>query len=226
VRNVARASRCPIHCLVSLQANETQWCLLEDSSRRTWVDCSQGMTVGRADLLSRDAKRELSLARGRSRRPPAWRSMSTLRRRPQFWRDDGSKGDCHREFLELRRQLDSIAVQRYGHRRAAGLHDLCSLYAIDRPDLKGEGMGRPSRRAGSSTVSTLANLAGDTRRRHLVAPTRTSLHRLRRDVHRAGRGRPQSGRIKMTLYRTSGDSPISLRSPPQEQASKSRCSSS
>ena len=113
------------------------------------------------------------------------------------------------EFLELLvDQLDLDRSNVYVTDAPLGLHDLWSLYAIDRPDLKGEGWSPITPRRlldGEHVGDIFAAIREDDILLH--HPYESFTDSVEMFIAQAATD-PKVVGIKMTLYRTSGDSPI------------------
>jgi polyphosphate kinase len=99
-----------------------------------------------------------------------------------------------RDFLDLLvEQFELDPSNLYVTDAPLGLHDLWSLYAIDRPDLKGEGWSpvTPKRLLDGDHVGDI--FAAIREADILLAPPLRVLHRLGGDVHRPGGRRPTGG---------------------------------
>src|SRR6204780_5005428 len=113
------------------------------------------------------------------------------------------------EFLEL--LVDQLELDRsnvYVTDAPLGLHDLWTLYAIDRPDLKGEGWSPITPRRlldGEHVGDIFAAIREDDILLH--HPYESFTDSVEMFIAQAAAD-PKVVGIKMTLYRTSGDSPI------------------
>ena len=123
-----------------LQANENQWCMLEDIITSNLGRLFSGMTVGRADLFRVTRNADLTLEEDEADDLLVALEVELRRRRfGEALRVEIQSG-MSPEFLEL--LVDQLELDRsnvYVTDAPLGLHDLWTLYAIDRPDLKGEG---------------------------------------------------------------------------------------
>ena len=115
----------------------------------------------------------------------------------------------NQEFLEL--VVEQLNLDRYNvyvTDAPLGLHDLWSVYAIDRPDLKSEGWSpvTPKRLLDGDHVGNIfaAIREGDVLLHH---PYQSFTDSVEQFVAQAAHD-PKVVGIKQTLYRTSGDSPI------------------
>ncbi len=113
------------------------------------------------------------------------------------------------EFLDL--LVDQLELERsnvYVTDAPLGLHDLWTLYAIDRPDLKGEGWSPITPRRlldGEHVGDIFAAIREDDILLH--HPYESFTDSVEMFIAQAATD-PKVVGIKMTLYRTSGDSPI------------------
>jgi len=192
-----------------LQATANQWCLLEDLVMANLGQLFPGMSIGRADLFRVTRNADLTLEEDEADDLLVALEVELRRRRfGQALRVEIQSG-MSAEFLELvveQLQLDRSNV--YVTDAPLGLHDLWSLYAIDRPDLKGEGWSplTPKRLLDGDHVGDIfaAIREGDILLHHPYDSFTDSVEMF---VSQAAMD-PQVVGIKQTLYRTSGDSPI------------------
>ena len=192
-----------------LQANETQWCLLEDLITSNLGRLFSGMTVGRADLFRVTRNADLSLEEDEADDLLVALEVELRRRRfGEALRVEIQSG-MSPEFLEL--LVDQLELDRsnvYVTDAPLGLHDLWSLYAIDRPDLKGEGWSPITPRRlldGEHVGDIFAAIREDDILLH--HPYESFTDSVEMFIAQAATD-PKVVGIKMTLYRTSGDSPI------------------
>ena len=192
-----------------LQAASNQWCLLEDLIMANLGRLFSGMTIGRADLFR--VTRNADLALDEDEADDLLVALEVELRRRRFGEalrveiQSGMSG----EFLEL--LVDQLEIDRsnvYVTDAPLGLHDLWSLYEIDRPDLKGEGWSpvTPRRLLDGDHVGNIfaAIRDGDILLHH---PYESFTDSVEMFIAQAASD-PKVVGIKQTLYRTSGDSPI------------------
>ncbi|MGB8195681.1 MAG: polyphosphate kinase 1 [Acidimicrobiales bacterium] len=192
-----------------LQANETQWCLLEDLITSNLGRLFSGMTVGRADLFRVTRNADLTLEEDEADDLLVALEVELRRRRfGEALRVEIQSG-MSPEFLEL--LVDQLELDRsnvYVTDAPLGLHDLWSLNAIDRPDLKGEGWSPITPRRlldGEHVGDIFAAIREDDILLH--HPYESFTDSVEMFIAQAAAD-PKVVGIKMTLYRTSGDSPI------------------
>jgi polyphosphate kinase len=192
-----------------LQANETQWCLLEDLITSNLGRLFSGMTVGRADLFRVTRNADLTLEEDEADDLLVALEVELRRRRfGEALRVEIQSG-MSPEFLEL--LVDQLELDRsnvYVTDAPLGLHDLWTLYAIDRPDLKGEGWSPITPRRlldGEHVGDIFAAIREDDILLH--HPYESFTDSVEMFIAQAAAD-PKVVGIKMTLYRTSGDSPI------------------
>ncbi len=192
-----------------LQANENEWCLLEDLITSNLGRLFSGMTVGRADLFRVTRNADLSLEEDEADDLLVALEVELRRRRfGEALRVEIQSG-MSPEFLEL--LVDQLELDRsnvYVTDAPLGLHDLWSLYAIDRPDLKGEGWSPITPRRlldGEHVGDIFAAIREDDILLH--HPYESFTDSVEMFIAQAAAD-PKVVGIKMTLYRTSGDSPI------------------
>jgi polyphosphate kinase len=192
-----------------LQAGPHQWCLLEELIMANLGRLFSGMTIGRADLFR--VTRNADLALDEDEADDLLVALEVELRRRRFGEalrveiQSGMSG----EFLEL--LVDQLEIDRsnvYVTDAPLGLHDLWSLYSIDRPDLKGEGWSpvTPRRLLDGDHVGDIfaAIRDGDILLHH---PYESFTDSVEMFIAQAASD-PKVVGIKQTLYRTSGDSPI------------------
>jgi polyphosphate kinase len=192
-----------------LQANENQWCMLEDLITSNLGRLFSGMTVGRADLFRVTRNADLALEEDEADDLLVALEVELRRRRfGEALRVEIQSG-MSPEFLEL--LVDQLELDRsnvYLTDAPLGLHDLWSLYAIDRPDLKGEGWSPITPRRlldGEHVADIFAAIREDDILLH--HPYESFTDSVEMFIAQAAAD-PKVVGIKMTLYRTSGDSPI------------------
>jgi len=192
-----------------LQANENQWCMLEDLITSNLGRLFSGMTVGRADLFRVTRNADLTLEEDEADDLLVALEVELRRRRfGEALRVEIQSG-MSPEFLEL--LVDQLELDRsnvYVTDAPLGLHNLWSLYAIDRPDLKGEGWSPITPRRlldGEHVGDIFAAIREDDILLH--HPYESFADSVEMFIAQAAND-PKVVGIKMTLYRTSGDSPI------------------
>jgi polyphosphate kinase len=192
-----------------LQANDGEWCMLEDLITSNLGRLFSGMTVGRADLFRVTRNADLSLEEDEADDLLVALEVELRRRRfGEALRVEIQSG-MSPEFLELLvDQLDLDRSNVYVTDAPLGLHDMWSLYAIDRPDLKGEGWSPITPRRlldGDHVGDIFAAIREDDILLH--HPYESFTDSVEMFVAQAAAD-PKVVGIKQTLYRTSGDSPI------------------
>ncbi|HUZ42142.1 MAG TPA: polyphosphate kinase 1 [Acidimicrobiales bacterium] len=192
-----------------LQANENEWCLLEDLITSNLGRLFSGMTVGRADLFRVTRNADLTLEEDEADDLLVALEVELRRRRfGEALRVEIQSG-MSPEFLDL--LVDQLDLERsnvYVTDAPLGLHDLWSLNAIDRPDLKGEGWSPITPRRlldGEHVGDIFAAIREDDILLH--HPYESFSDSVEMFIAQAAAD-PKVVGIKMTLYRTSGDSPI------------------
>jgi polyphosphate kinase len=192
-----------------LQAGPTTWCMLEDLIMANLGRLFSGMTIGRADLFRVTRNADLALDEDEADDLLVALEVELRRRRfGEALRVEIQSG-MSSDFLELLvEQLEIDRSNLYVTDAPLGLHDLWSLYAIDRPDLKGEGWSpvTPKRLLDGDHVGDIfaAIREGDILLHH---PYESFTDSVERFIAQAASD-PKVVGIKQTLYRTSGDSPI------------------
>ncbi|HUV57544.1 MAG TPA: polyphosphate kinase 1 [Acidimicrobiales bacterium] len=192
-----------------LQASESQWCLLEDLIMANLIRLFPGMVIGRADLFRVTRNADLTLEEDEADDLLVALEVELRRRRfGQALRVEIQSG-MSTDFLELVvEQLELDRSNVYVTDAPLGLHDLWSLYAIDRPDLKGEGWSplTPKRLLDGDHVGDIfaAIREEDILLHHPYDSFTDSVEMF---INQAAND-PKVVGIKQTLYRTSGDSPI------------------
>ena len=192
-----------------LKASESQFCLLEELIMENLDRLFPGMEVGRADLFRVTRNADLTLDEDEADDLLVALEIELRRRRfGEALRVEIQKG-MDRDFLEL--LVDQLEIDRsnvYVTDAPLGLHDLWSLYALDRPELKGESWSplTPKRLLDGDHVGDIfASIReGDILFHH---PYESFADAVEGFIAQAAKD-PQVIGIKQTLYRTSGDSPI------------------
>jgi polyphosphate kinase len=192
-----------------LQAAESRWCLLEDLIMANIGRLFPGMTVGRADLFRVTRNADLTLEEDEADDLLVALEVELRRRRfGEALRVEIQSG-MSKDFLDL--LVDQLELDRsnvYVTDAPLGLHDFWSLYAIDRPDLKGEGWSplTPKRLLDGDHVGDIfaAIREEDILLHH---PYESFTDSVEMFIAQAAND-PKVVGIKQTLYRTSGDSPI------------------
>ena len=192
-----------------LQAGPTRWCLLEDLITANLGRLFSGMTIGRADLFRVTRNADLTLEEDEADDLLVALEVELRRRRfGEALRVEIQSG-MSPEFLDL--LVDQLELDRsnvYVTDAPLGLHDLWNLYAIDRPDLKGEGWSPITPRRlldGDHVGDIFAAIREDDILLH--HPYESFTDSVEMFIAQAA-GDPKVVGIKQTLYRTSGDSPI------------------
>ena len=192
-----------------LKASETQFCLLEELIMENLDRLFPGMEVGRADLFRVTRNADLALDEDEADDLLVALEIELRRRRfGEALRVEIQKG-MDRDFLDLLvEQLEIDRSNVYVTDAPLGLHDLWSLYALDRPELKGESWSplTPKRLLDGDHVGDIfASIReGDILFHH---PYESFADAVEGFIAQAAKD-PQVIGIKQTLYRTSGDSPI------------------
>jgi len=168
-----------------------------------------GMEVGRADLFRVTRNADLALDEDEADDLLVALEIELRRRRfGEALRVEIQKG-MDRDFLDLLvEQLEIDRSNVYVTDAPLGLHDLWSLYALDRPELKGESWSplTPKRLLDGDHVGDIfASIReGDILFHH---PYESFADAVEGFIAQAAKDHQVIG-IKQTLYRTSGDSPI------------------
>jgi polyphosphate kinase len=192
-----------------LQASEHRWCLLEDLIMANLGQLFPGMTIFQSDLFRVTRNADLALDEDEADDLLVALEIELRRRRfGEALRVEIQSG-MSRDFLDLLvEQFELDPSNLYITDAPLGLHDLWSLYAIDRPDLKGEGWSpvTPKRLLDGDHVGDIfaAIREADILLHHPYESFSDSVERF---IAQAADD-PKVVGIKMTLYRTSGDSPI------------------
>jgi polyphosphate kinase len=187
----------------------SRWALLEDLIMSNLQHLFPGMNVGRADLFRVTRNADLSLDEDEADDLLVALEVELRRRRfGEALRVEIQSG-MSPDFLDLLvSQLELDRSNVYITDAPLGLHDFWSLYAIDRPELKGEGWSplTPRRLLDGDHVGDVfaAVREGDILLHHPYDSFSDSVEIF---VDQAARD-PDVVAIKQTLYRTSGDSPI------------------
>jgi polyphosphate kinase len=192
-----------------LQASESRWCLLEDLIMANLGQLFPGMTIFQSDLFRVTRNADLALDEDEADDLLVALEVELRRRRfGEALRVEIQSG-MSKDFLDLlveQFQLDPSNL--YVTDAPLGLHDLWSIYAIDRPDLKGEGWSpvTPKRLLEGDHVGDIfaAIREADILLHH---PYESFTDSVERFIAQAADD-PRVVGIKQTLYRTSGDSPI------------------
>jgi polyphosphate kinase len=192
-----------------LQASENRWCLLEDLIMANLGQLFPGMTIFQSDLFRVTRNADLALDEDEADDLLVALEIELRRRRfGEALRVEIQSG-MSRDFLDLLvEQFELDPSNLYITDAPLGLHDLWSLYAIDRPDLKGEGWSpvTPKRLLDGDHVGDIfaAIREADILLHHPYDSFSDSVERF---IAQAADD-PKVVGIKQTLYRTSGDSPI------------------
>ncbi len=186
-----------------------RWVLLEDLIMSNLRHLFPGMVVGRADLFRVTRNADLALEEDEADDLLVALEVELRRRRfGEALRVEIQSG-MSPDFLELLvSQLDLDRSNVYVTDAPLGLHDFWSLYAIDRPELKGEGWSplTPRRLLDGDHVGDVfeAMREDDILLHHPYDSFSDSVEIF---IDQAAHD-PDVVAIKQTLYRTSGDSPI------------------
>jgi polyphosphate kinase len=192
-----------------LQASESRWCLLEDLIMANLGQLFPGMTIFQSDLFRVTRNADLALDEDEADDLLVALEIELRRRRfGEALRVEIQSG-MSRDFLDLLvEQFELDPSNLYITDAPLGLHDLWSLYAIDRPDLKGEGWSpvTPKRLLDGDHVGDIfaAIREADILLHH---PYESFTDSVEVFIAQAADD-PKVVGIKQTLYRTSGDSPI------------------
>jgi len=191
------------------RVDERRWCLLEDVIIAHLDRLFPGMTIGRADLFRVTRNADLTLEEDEADDLLVALEVELRRRRfGEALRVEIQRG-MSEEFLKLLvNQLDLDPSNVYVTDAMLGLSDFWSLYAIDRPDLKGEGWSplTPKRLLDGDHVGDVfaAIREGDILLHHPYESFTDSVEAFTAQAAVD----PKVVGIKQALYRTSGDSPI------------------
>lgn len=192
-----------------LKAGPDQWCLLEDLIIAHLGRLFPGMTIGQADLFRVTRNADLTLEEDEADDLLVALEVELRRRRfGKALRVEIQRG-MSEEFLKLlvdQLELDPSNV--YVNDAMLGLSDLWSLYAIDRPDLKGESWSprTPKRLLDGEHVGDVfaAIRENDILLHHPYDSFTDSVESFTAQAALD----PKVVGIKQALYRISGDSPI------------------
>ena len=186
-----------------------RWCLLEEVITANLDYLFPGMVIGRADLFR--VTRNADLAFDEDEADDLMVALEVELRRRRF--GEALRVEIQREmspeFLNLlTSQLELDASNVYVTDAPLGLHDLWSLCAMERPDLKGDGWSplTPPRLLAGDHVTDIFEVIreGDLLLHHPYDSFSDSVEVF---IAQAADDPTVAG-IKQTLYRTSGDSPI------------------
>ena len=192
-----------------LKAGPGTYVLLEDLIVANLSRLFPGMTIGRADLFRVTRNADLTLDEDEADDLLVALEVELRRRRfGEALRVEIQRG-ISSEYLDLLvSQLELDPSNVYVTEAPLGLHDLWSLYALDRPELKGESWSplTPKRLLDGDHVGNIFDVIkqGDVLLHH---PYESFTDSVEMFVKQAASD-PKVVGIKMTLYRTSGDSPI------------------
>ena len=192
-----------------LPAGDGGYVLLEDLIIANLPRLFPGMTIGAADLFRVTRNADLSIDEDETDSLLAALEVELRRRRfGEALRVEIQNG-MSPEYLELlTTQLEIDRSNVYITDAPLGLHDLWSLYGLDRPDLKGEGWTplTPKRLVEGDRIGDIfeAIREGDILLHH---PYESFADSVEQFIAQAAAD-PSVVGIKQTLYRTSGDSPI------------------
>ena len=192
-----------------LPAGPNKWCPLEDLIMANLGRLFTGMTIGRADLFRVTRNADLTLEEDEADDLLVALEVELRRRRfGEALRVEIQSG-MSSDFLNL--LVEQLEIERsnvYVTDSLLGLHDLWSLYAIDRPDLKGEGWSpvTPKRLLDGDHVGDIFAAIRD-EDILLHHPYESFSDSVEMFIAQAADD-PKVVGIKQTLYRTSGDSPI------------------
>ena len=192
-----------------LQASDSRWCLLEDLIMANLGQLFPGMTIFQSDLFRVTRNADLALDEDEADDLLVALEIELRRRRfGEALRVEIQSG-MSRDFLDLLvEQFELDPSNLYVTDAPLGLHDLWSIYAIDRPDLKGEGWSpvTPKRLLDGDHVGDIfaAIREADILLHH---PYESFTNSVEMFIAQAADD-PRVVGIKQTLYRTSGDSPV------------------
>ena len=192
-----------------LHAGTSRWCLLEDLVMANLDQLFPGMVIYRADLFRVTRNADLALDEDEADDLLVALEVELRRRRfGEALRIEIQRG-MSEEFLGLLvEQFELSPSSVYVTDAPLGLHDLWSLYDIDRPDLKGEGWSplTPKRLlAGDHVGDVFAAIREEDILLH--HPYESFTDSVEVFIAQAADD-PKVVGIKQTLYRTSGDSPV------------------
>ncbi len=192
-----------------LKASDNQFCLLEELIMENLDRLFPGMEIGKADLFRVTRNADLTLDEDEADDLLVALEIELRRRRfGEALRVEIQKG-MDQDFLDLLvEQLEIDKSNVYVTDAPLSLHDLWSLYALNRPELKGESWSplTPKRLLDGDHVGDIfaAIREGDILLHH---PYESFADSVEGFIAQAAKD-PQVIGIKQTLYRTSGDSPI------------------
>jgi polyphosphate kinase len=192
-----------------LKVSNNKFCLLEELIMENLDRLFPGMEIGRADLFRVTRNADLTLDEDEADDLLVALEIELRRRRfGEALRVEIQEG-MDKDFLDL--LVDQLEIDRsnvYITDAPLGLHDLWSLYALDRPELKGESWSpiTPKRLLDGDHVGDIFSAIrdGDILLHH---PYESFADSVEGFIAQASND-PQVIGIKQTLYRTSGDSPI------------------
>ncbi len=192
-----------------LMVSNNKFCLLEELIMENLDRLFPGMEIGRADLFRVTRNADLTLDEDEADDLLVALEIELRRRRfGEALRVEIQEG-MDKDFLDLLvAQLEIDRSNVYITDAPLGLHDLWSLYALDRPELKGESWSpiTPKRLLDGDHVGDIFSAIrdGDILLHH---PYESFADSVEGFIAQAAND-PQVIGIKQTLYRTSGDSPI------------------
>jgi polyphosphate kinase len=192
-----------------LHAGTGRWCLLEDLVMANLDQLFPGMIIHRADLFRVTRNADLALDEDEADDLLVALEVELRRRRfGEALRIEIQRG-MSEDFLGLLvEQFELSPSSVYVTDAPLGMHDLWSLYDIDRPDLKGEGWSplTPKRLlAGDHVGDVFAAIREEDILLH--HPYESFTDSVEVFIAQAADD-PKVVGIKQTLYRTSGDSPV------------------
>jgi polyphosphate kinase len=192
-----------------LKCGANQWCMLEDLIVAHLGRLFPGMSVGHADLFRVTRNADLTLEEDEADDLLVALEVELRRRRfGEALRVEIHRGMSEEFFKLLVDQLDLDPTNVYVTDAMLGLSDLWSLYAIDRPELKGEGWSplTPKRLLDGDHVG---DVFGAIREEDILLhhPYESFTDSVEPFTAQAALD-PKVVGIKQALYRTSGDSPI------------------
>jgi polyphosphate kinase len=192
-----------------LHAGTGRWCLLEDLVMANLDQLFPGMVIYRADLFRVTRNADLALDEDEADDLLVALEVELRRRRfGEALRIEIQRG-MSEDFLNLLvEQFELSPSSVYVTDAPLGMHDLWSLYDIDRPDLKGEGWSplTPKRLlAGDHVGDVFAAIREEDILLH--HPYESFTDSVEVFIAQAADD-PKVVGIKQTLYRTSGDSPV------------------
>lgn len=192
-----------------LPVGDGRYVMLEDLITANLPRLFPGMAIGRADLFRVTRNADLTLDEDEADDLMVALEVELRRRRfGEALRVEIQSG-MSTDFLELlTNQLEIDRSNIYVTDAPLGLHDLWSLYSLDRPELKGEGWSplTPKRLLVGDRVGNVFDAIndGDILLHH---PYESFTDSVESFIAQAADD-PAVVAIKQTLYRTSGDSPI------------------